>query len=238
MTVEFIVNDCLEYIKTLEDNSVDLFYFDPPFATTNNSWDKPLNWKELFPLMFKKMKEFGNIVIHASMPFTYELIRHKVPRYHWIWVKDMATNFFHAKHQPLRKQEEVLVYYNKRGATYNPQMEGNDFRKYNMSGTSKYYHSTKDKETINKYRKNDEERGHYGKYPTNVIEFPREIRRNDGATRSDEMIDYFIKTYSNEGELVVDLTCHSGIVGKRCKELKRNYIGVDIEENDNWKTII
>ena len=235
--IQFVVSDCLDYIKTLPDNSVDLFYFDPPFATTNNKWDKALNWKELFPEMFKKIKEFGNIVIHASMPFTYELIRHKAPRYHWIWMKDNVTNFFHAKFQPLRKQEEILIYYNKRGATYNPQMIGNKWIPRGKAGQSKYYHSTKDKEKIKFYNENKNEDGHYGKYPNNVIEFPRKKERIDGATRSNELVDYFIKTYSNEGDLVIDLTCHSGIIGQRCKELNRNYVGVDIEKNSNWENI-
>jgi site-specific DNA-methyltransferase (adenine-specific) len=239
--MEFVISDCLDYVKTLEDKSVNLFYFDPPFGTTANKWDKSLNWKELFPEMFKKLKDDGNIVIHASMPFTYELIKHKTPRYHWIWIKDTTTNFWHAKLQPLRKQEEVLIYYKKRGATYNPQMVGDEFHKKCYGGKSKYYHSTKVSTKMKDYeeqnrKKKDE--GHYGKYPTNIIEFPRDTRREDGATRSNELIDYFVKTYSNEGDLVIDLTCHSGIMGERCGELKRKYVGVDIQENKNWENIL
>lgn len=234
MSISFIKSDCLDYIKKCDDNSIDLIYFDPPFATTHNAWDKPLNWKELFPLMFKKIKDHGAIIIHCAIPFTYELIQHKKPKYHYIWVKEKATNFFHAKNQPLRKQEEVLVYYKKQ-PTYNPQMIGDEWIPETRSGKTQYYHSTVSRDRIKQFNGVKEGAGHYGKYPTNVLEMPRKLR-NNYATRGNKIIDFFIKTYSNKGDIVLDLTCHSGVVGKRCKLLKRNYVGVDIEMHPYWFT--
>lgn len=206
-----------EIIKTIPDNSVDVIYTDPPFATTENKWDKPLQWNELFKDMWRVLKQNGVIILHCSMPFTYKLIQAETPKYHYIWVKDRSTNFFHAKKQPLRKQEEILIFYKKQ-PTYNPQMAGDTFYKTGSAGKSTYYGSRSKKQETNE--------GHTGKYPTNVLNYPRHIR--GASTRPNELVDFFIKTYSNEGDTVLDLTCYNALTGHRCLELNRRYIGVDL----------
>ena len=156
----FIKGDIHNVIKSIEDNSIDLIYTDPPFQITNASWDKGVDWKYLFPDMWRVLKPTGIIVLYASMPFTYELLKYEKPKYHYTWIKNNSTGFLTTKYQPLRRNEEVFIYYKKAG--------------------------------------------------------------------TDEHIDYFIKTYSNEGDKILDMTCCYGYVGKRCDSLKRNYIGVDL----------
>ena len=221
---KYIRGDIHEVIKTLDDNSIDFIYTDPPFGTTQASWDQGLNWGELFPAMWRVLKPTGIICLYASIPFTYELLQYEKPKYHYSWCKSNSTGFLQAKIQPLRKIEEIFIYYKKKG-TYNPQMEGDEFHpKRNVQiGSQKHTYWGKRKE------KNEiiPEEGHTGRYPTTFKDW--KIRKDgSGITRCDQQIDYFIKTYSNEGETILDMTCHNNYVGDRCTLLKRNYIGIDI----------
>ena len=180
----------------------------------------------LFKEMWRVLKPDGIIVLHSSMPFTYELLKYETPKYHYSWKKNNSTGFFQAKLQPLRDIEEVLIYYKNRG-TYNPQMVGNEFykKRYNKQNDSQnnYGH----RENISKSFTSENE-GHTGKYPTTFLEFP--VRKDKtGINRPDEMMDFFIKTYSNEGDYVLDMTCHNDYTSKRCNELKRNFLGIDIK---------
>lgn len=221
--MNIIKGDIHSEIVKLETNSVDLVYTNPPYNTTENKWDKKLNWNVLFKEMWRVLKPNGKIILHSSIPFTYDLIKVEKPKYHYIWIKEQPTNFFHAKNQPLRQQEEILIFYKKKG-TYNPQMIGNKFYKKTSSGKSDYYGSRGENK---KYIENE---GHYGKYPNNILNYPRHIR--GFSTRPDELVDYFIKTYSNEEETILDITCYNYLTGIRSKKLNRNYIGIDLNPVD------
>mgnify|MGYP003139454353 FL=1 len=223
---EIIKGDIHNVIKTIPDNSIDFIYTDPPFAITSAKWDKPLKWKELFPEMWRVLKPDGVIALYSSIPFTYTLLREspEPPKYHFTWIKNNSTGFFQVKFQPLRETEEILIYYKKKGR-YFPQMIGDKFypkRLLKVGGGQGYYNERKrDKHFI------DKQNGHIGNYPTNVIKFP--IRKeNNGITRTDEQIDFFIKSFTNEDDTVLDMTCHNNYVANRCLELSRNYIGVDL----------
>ena len=216
--MNIITGDIHTVIKTIPSGSIDFIYNDPPFATTANEWDKPLDWDLLFKECWRVLKPTGVIALHCSMPFTYELIRNQTPKYHYIWIKDKPTNFFHAKKQPLRQQEEILIFYKKQ-PTYNPQMIGDTFYKTGKAGKSSYYGSRGEEKQA--------ETGHYGKYPTNILTYTRHIR--GASTRPDALVDFFIHTYSNEGDTILDLTCYNGLTGNRCAELNRKYIGVDLD---------
>lgn len=223
--MNFIEGDIHKVIKDFDDNTFNLIYTSPPYGTTNAEWDKPLKWDMLFTELWRVLKDDGIIVLHASMPFTYELLKYETPKYHYCWKKNNSTNFFKAKIQPLRDIEEVFVYYKKNG-TYNPQMIGNKFykKKLNKMGSNNAYYDIRDNIDKSKYG----EGGHKGRYPTTFLEY--KVRRDDtGITRPDEMMDFFIKTYSNEGDLVLDFTCHNDYSGKRCEALNRKFIGVDIK---------
>jgi DNA modification methylase len=223
----YIEGDIHEVIKTLEDNSIDFIYTDPPFATTKAKWDKPLRWAELFPEMWRVLKPNGIICLYASMPFTYELLKYERPKYHYTWVKNNSTGFFQAKYQPLRKNEEIFIYYKKRG-TYNPQMIGTEFhpkRNVKYGGKNGYWGD----KGINKVNEYNHEEGHHGRYPDTILSYP--VRKDKtGITRTDEHIDYFIKTYTNEGDTILDMTNHTKYVGSRCELLSRKYIGVDLHQ--------
>ena len=232
MNINYIENDIHDEILKIPDDTFNLIYTSPPYAITEAKWDKPLKWDILFPEMWRVLKPDGIIILHASMPFTYELLKYQTPKYHYCWKKNNSTNFFKAKLQPLRDIEEVFVYYKKAG-TYNPQMRGDEYHKKRLvkhGGQQKYFGTRK-----NIAHTQDGEGGHKGRFPTTFLDY--KIRKdNTGITRSDDMIDYFIKTYSNEGDNVLDMTCHNNYVGDRCNILKRNYLGIDIKLCLNNKT--
>lgn len=225
--IEYIQGDIHDEIKNLSSNSIDFIYTDPPFCTTKATWDISLDWKILFPEMWRVLKPNGIIAIYSAIPFTYEIIKYEKPKYHYTWIKNNSTGFFQAKYQPLRTTEEIFIYYKKRG-TYNPQMIGDKFvkkRNVKYGGQQAYWGS----DGVNKKNEYIKSEGHTGKYPKNVLNYP--IRKDKtGITRTDEHIDYFIKTYTNENDKILDMTCHCEYVGKRCDELNRNYLGIDLEK--------
>ena len=217
--MELIKGDIHQVIKSIEENSIDLIYTNPPFGSTENKWDIPLDWDYLWPEIWRVLKPNGVAVIHASKPFSYKLFRSQMPKYNYTWVKDRSTHFFHAKKQPLRKCEEVYIFY-KKAHTYNPQMVGNKLNFEHSAGknSSKYYgNRTCGKPSGRTYR---------GKYPTDYLNYKRQVR--GGKTIPDEMIEFFIKTYSNEGDTILDLTTHNKVVATVVTNLKRKFIGVDL----------
>ncbi len=123
----YIFGDIHDVIKSIETDTIDLIYTNPPYGTTENKWDKSLDWDALWPDIWRILKPNGVVIIHASKPFTYKLIQSQTPKYHYTWKKNISTNFFHAKKQPLRQIEEILIFYKNRH-TYNPQMIGNEFK--------------------------------------------------------------------------------------------------------------
>ena len=222
MTTEYIKGDIHKEILKLKKNSIDFIYTNPPFGTTQAKWDNPLNWKILFPEMWRILKPNGTIALHCSKPFTYDLLQYQKPKYNYSWKKNNSTNFFHAKKQPLRKMEEILIYYKKPG-TYNPQMIGDKIIKTTAAKNNGQLYYGKRNHNIKKGF-------HKGYYPTDFLEF--KIKPRDGKTISDEMIEFFIKTYSNEGDTVLDMTTCNNVVGDVVKKLKRKFIGIDINLND------
>ncbi len=221
MTIELVCDDNLNYIKTLEDNSIDLIYFDPPFAITEAKYDTRLDWDNLWREMWRVLKDKRPIVIHSSQPFTYDLIasQRKHFKYTWYWDKmSSPTGFFFAKKQPLRIIEEVCVFY--KGSTlYNPQMVLKDkplVQKASKQKLDNYFPRAKEKP----------EKVYTHSYPTHIIRMKRV--KHKYSTRPVELCEYFIKTYSNEGDTILDLTCSNAQSAIACKRINRNYIGVDI----------
>lgn len=232
MTSSYIEEDIHTAILKLEDNSYDLLYSSPPYGTTSAKWDQPLKWDMLFDEIWRVLKPNGICVLHSSMPFTYTLCKHDTPRYHYSWKKNTTTNFMKAKLQPLRNVEEVLIFYKKPG-TYNPQMRGDKIsKKFLYKDVSK--NSYLGKRNNIKVSQPASSGGHTGYYPTTFLEY--KIRKDGtGINRPDEMIDYFIKTYSNEDDKILDISCHNEYVGDRCKLLGRNYLGIDINLPEHLK---
>ena len=222
MTQKYIIADIHEAIKTFEDNTFDLVYWNPPFATTNKSWDSVLDFPTLFKEIDRVLKQNGVLAIHTAIPFTYKIIALRQPKYHYTWVKNNPTGFFHAKKQPLRKVEEILIYY-KKSHTYNPQMIGDEIRhreRKNKYEGDNYYGNQKPCVSHN-----------VGGFPSTFMgSFKRLIQKDSPKSIQDEIIDRIIKTYTNEGDTILDPTCCDMGIGNKAVALKRNYIGCDISD--------
>jgi site-specific DNA-methyltransferase (adenine-specific) len=213
----FYRGDCISQMKQLPDKSIDFIYFNPPFATTYQPWDEELPWKVLFTEAFRLLKSNGTLAIHCSIPFNYTLIREapRPPNYSWYWDKRATTTPLLAKKQPLRCVEEILIWTNR--VKYNPQRVGTEKRVIKSSGKTRYVME----ETLIDMEKQEV----IGKYQTHLISMSRTLR--GFATRPDEMIELFVKSYTNEGDVVLDPTCYMGLSGRICKALKRKWIGID-----------
>ena len=216
MNWEFKKGDSLELIKTIDSNSIDLLYIDPPFGITKNFWDEALDWTLLFPEMFRVLKKTGMLVIHSSIPFNYVLIKSadKLPSYSWYWVKESPTCPLLANQQPMRIVEEILVW-KKEKNTYYRQQIGDEPRYSSYMTTNDYYAPTAKKgRTIIK-----------GKTRTHLLQMKMSL--DCFSTRPKEMVELIIKSYTKENDTVLDLFCYKGLTGVVCKELGRNWKGFD-----------
>jgi site-specific DNA-methyltransferase (adenine-specific) len=201
--------------KNIPSKSVSLLYIDPPFGTTQNTWDESLDWKKLFVEMFRVLKDDGTLVIHCSIPFNYQLIREapKPPSHSWYWLKDSHTCPLISKIQPLRQVEEVLVWKNKK-ATYYPQKLGSDPQRSTYMTKSDYFGEDKKNKTITINK---------GKFRTHFLQLKRNL---DGfSTRPDELVKLMIDSYSKEGDTILDLFCYNGLSYKL--KGNRRWIGID-----------
>jgi site-specific DNA-methyltransferase (adenine-specific) len=218
----YIKGDIHQVIKKLPEKSVDLIYTNPPFGVTECEWDKPLTWDaEFWADIWRVMKTKGIVVIHASGRFADRLTASqlKFKRYEYVWEKNTVTGHLFANKQPLRQTERVFVFYRVANGTYNKQMVGDKVTMTKYSKPCEYYQYQGKKTPPPGSH-------HVGENPRDILRFPVNVR--GGKTVSDGMIAYIIKTYSNPGENVLDMTCHNQVVGDVVKRLGRDYIGVDV----------
>jgi site-specific DNA-methyltransferase (adenine-specific) len=218
--------DCLERMKEIPDGSVDMVLADPPYGTTACKWDTvidlPLMWEQLRRII----KPNGAIVMAASQPFTSALVMSNVAmfKYDWVWKKPKGTGHLNAKKMPMRDKEDVLVFYSKQ-ATYNPQfLPGGAYReKSGWKNTKGYAGYGADKRTGNN---NDGKR-----FPKQVIKFGVVERGTVHPTQKPvALMEYLIRTYTHEGETVLDFTMGSGTTGVAAKNLGRKFIGIELDQ--------
>ena len=202
--------------QQIKDKSIDLVYIDPPFATTQNKWDEPIDWKLLFKQFFRVLKDDGILAIHCSVPFNYTLIREapKAPNYSWYWQKDNITTPLLGGKQPLRNTEEILVWYNKKGKYYS-QRVGNKERSVVVNGASSYVGNTQESKTV-KVK---------GYHQTHHITYKRDIQ--GFSTRPRELVELIIKSYTKEQDVILDCFCYKGLTASVAKKLQRKSVSID-----------
>ena len=219
--------DCLEIMKQLPEKSIDMVLCDLPYGTTQNKWDSVIPLGGLWQQYRRIVKDDGAIVLTSQGMFTAELMvsNSKMFRYKWIWEKSKSTNFLNAKKQPLRKHEDVCVFY-RRQPVYHPQMiDGEPYdkgiRKNQMSG------SYGDFQPVHVH--SDGKR-----YPTDIIYF--KTAESEGKVfhptqKPVELGRYFVRTYTNPGDIVLDNTSGSGSFLVAALLEGRNFIGIEKNEN-------
>ena len=228
--IKLIKGDCLEVMKSIPDKSIDMILCDLPYGTTACKWDIIIPFKPLWEQYNRIIKDNSAIVLFGSQPFTSALIMSnlKMFKYEWIWEKDAGSNFTTVKYQPMKEHENILVF-GKGKTRYFPIMQ-------ERIGSRKGKETT----TIDSGRKDSvygtqEGRGilKVGKlrYPRSIQRFKRE-RGLHPTQKPVKLLEYLIKTYTNEGELVLDNCMGSGSTGVACLKTNRKFIG--IEQDDKY----
>ena len=225
--MELIQGDCLEVMKNIPSASVDMILCDLPYGTTRNKWDTCLNLGKLWEQYKRIIKDNGAIVLFSQMPFTATLVMSnpKMFRYEWIAEKSLATGFLNAKRMPMKAHENILVFY-KKLPTYNAQMtKGKPYSITRRDIGGQYLHEFESIETKNEGTRcpRDVLRDLWQPYCGGKMYHPTQ--------KPVPLLEYLIKTYTNEGDTVLDNCMGSGSTGVACVNTKRDFIGVELDEN-------
>lgn len=218
--IQLMQGDCLEMMKQMPDGSVDMVLCDLPYGTTQNKWDSVIPLDQLW-IQYMRICN-GPIVLTAASPFDKVLgvSNLKMLKQEWIWRKESGTGFLNAKKAPLKNHENVMVFY-KRPGIYNPQMrEG--FKPYTC------------KQGETKSQNYGEQSGAITvsdgtRYPLTVLDFPRDKDKTHPTQKPVALMEYMIKTYTNEEMTVLDNCMGSGTTGVACVNTGRNFIGVELD---------
>jgi site-specific DNA-methyltransferase (adenine-specific) len=234
----FYLGDCLEVMKEIPDGVVDMILCDLPYGTTACSWDSIISLNELWKEYNRICKENAAMVFTAAQPFTTALIASNIDnfRYDWIWVKNGVTNVGNAKKMPLRNYESVVVFYRK-PCLYNPQGL-KSFNKVVNKGKSAGGATTQGEEIGNgkgKLRSGEDYLQEYTNYPRQTLEIKQNSRNKIHPTQKPvELFEYLIKTYTNEGELVLDNCAGSGTTAIAAENCGRKWVCIEqLEEYAN-----
>ena len=225
-SINLINDDCMNALPRIADNSVDLVLVDPPYGTTNCKWDTPLPLEVLWAQLRRITKDNAAIVIMAQAPFDKVLACSNLKefRYEWIWEKTNATGHLNAKKMPMKAHEVALVFYREL-PTYNPQKTRGHTRKTASSDRAKaqgeVYGTQKG---VSSYDSTD-------RYPRSVQVFAKDKQKSPlhPTQKPVALMEYLIKTYSNEGDSVLDFTMGSGTTGVACVNAGRSFTGVELE---------
>ena len=232
-----IQGDCLQVMKDIEDKSIDMILCDLPYGTTACKWDTIIPFEPLWEAYKRIIKDNGAIVLTASQPFTSMLVMSnlKMFRHSWIYKKRCASNFAQAKYSPMKEHEDVLVF-GKNKVNYYPIKEKrigsgeervkHKFTKKSINGMSEFVGDLKTgngKETQENLR-----------YPSSVQEFNNRASGDRGkhpTQKPVKLFEYLIKTYTNKNDLILDNCLGSGTTALACQNLKRNFIGIEINSD-------
>ena len=230
--IQLFNGDCLEVMKQIPNESIDMICCDLPYGTTQNKDDIIIPFKPLWNEYERIIKENGCIALFAQGLFYVDLVNsnRKLFRYDLVWDKVLTSGFLNAKRMPLRQHEQIAIFY-KKLPTYNPQFtEGKP-----LHGKGKSY--------MNKELKNqnygqfhateDLRKGSTEKYPTSILRFPKphpSVAKHR-TEKSIECLEWLIKTYTNEGNIVLDNCMGAGSCGIACKNTNRDFIGIELDEN-------
>ena len=228
MEYNLLNGDCLQILEKIPDHSIDMVLCDMPYGTTECKWDKKLDLTVVWQHINRITKNNAAICLFSAQPFTSILINSNLKNYRteWIWEKPAATGFLNAKIQPLRAHENIIVFYRKK-PTYNPQITHGHPRK---TASRKNINS----ECYGKALK-VQQYDSTSRYPRDVIKFSSEKQSSNYLHPTQKPValcEFFIKTYSNENDVILDFTMGSGTTGIACLNTHRKFIG--IEKDDKY----
>lgn len=228
MTVKLLKGDCLKLMGGVKPHSIDLILADLPCGTTrNNKWDNVLPFNELWENYKRILKPGGAIALFGDEPFASKLrmSNKRWYRYDWYWLKNQGTGFLNAHKMPLKAVETISVFYPKL-PLYNPQMR---------TGFNAYKSKTGSKSTNYGEFKSIEQQYGNVRYPLNYLSFKKVSKTVHPTQKPIDLLEYLIKTYTNEGMTVLDNTMGSGSTGVAAVNTNRNFIGMEM--NDKYFAI-
>lgn len=217
--------DCLSLLPSLPDSSIDMVLADPPYGTTQCKWDSVIDLAAMWRELERVCKPNASIVMTATQPFTAQLVCSNIGmfKYEVIWEKGNATGFLNAKKQPLRAHESVLVFY-RRQPTYNPQMTSGHARKTSKRKTvnSECYGKAL---SLTEYDSTE-------RYPRSVQFFSSDKQKSKlhPTQKPVALMEWLVKTYTTEGDVVLDFCMGSGTTGVACINTNRNFIGIEKDD--------
>jgi site-specific DNA-methyltransferase (adenine-specific) len=222
--------DCLEVMKGIESGSIDAIITDPPYGTTACKWDSVINFDLMWEQLNRIIKPNGAIVLFGSEPFSSALRMSNIKnyKYDWIWEKSQGVNFAQCNHMPMSVYETISVF-GKFGMSKNAKVQP-IYNPQNLIILNK----NKKAKTTTEHRVCDNNKDHiqkYGNYPRQIQRFSSE-RGLHPTQKPIALMEYLIKTYTNENETVLDFTMGSGSTGVACVNTNRNFIG--IEQDDKY----
>ena len=222
--VDLHLGDCLDILQTLPDDSIDMVMVDLPYGTTACKWDSIIPLDFLWEQYNRICKKNAAMLFTSAQPFTTTLASSNINnfRYEWIWEKPQGTNPMNAKVMPLKSHENILVFYRSK-PTYNPQMWYSTPYSGFSSDTSKIGEVYGNQQS--KHRDNPEG----SRYPKTVLKFKQEKGLHP-TQKPVGLMEYLIKTYTNEGDTVLDNTMGSGTTGVACVNCNRSFVGIEMDK--------
>lgn len=231
MNTQLYKGDCLEIMKDIPDKSVDMILCDLPYGATRNKEDKILPFAPLWKEYKRIIKDNGCIALFAQGKFYMDLYNSnkKMFRYDLVWDKELTTGFLNARRMPLRRHEQIAIFY-KKLPTYNPQFTQG--QPLHGRGTA---YKTKELKNNNYGDFNvleDTRKGATDKYPTSILQFAKShpSKAQHRTEKPVALLEYLIKTYTYEGDTVLDNCMGSGSTGIACKNTNRNFIGIELND--------
>lgn len=226
--IDLKCGDCLELMKDIPAGSVDMILCDLPYGATHNSWDVKLDMSALWEQYNRVVKPTGAIILFGSGYFTAELMQSNQRdwRYNLIWEKSTPTGFLNANRMPLRCHEDILVFYRK-PPNYHPIMSKGK-RKVSTMAHKRNCKNGSSYGTYNSVSYDSDER-----YPRSVLHFPTDKQKCalHPTQKPIALLEYLIRTYTNENDIVLDNCMGSGSTGVACVNTNRNFIGIEIDPN-------
>lgn len=226
--IELWHGDCLQLIDRIDDKSVDCIITDLPYEQTHNDWDEIIPFEPLWEQYKRIIKDNGAIILFGNGMFTAKLMMSnpKMWRYNLIWQKTQPVGFLNAKRMPMRSHEDICVFY-KKLPTYNPQKTTGHARKVSKAEHKVGCKKTKDygQHGLTTYDSTE-------RYPTSVWRFAKDIQKSalHPTQKPLALLEELVKTYTNEGDLVVDSCMGSNTTGLACLNLNRQYIGIEKDD--------
>jgi len=234
--IKLINGDCLLEMQEIPSKSIDMVLADPPYGTTSCKWDSVIPLKQMWEQLNRITKPYKAMVLFSQQPFTTMLNHSNIDqlKYDWIWYKTKAGNFQQAPNQPLRKHEVISVFSSgvvghesqtKKRMPYNPQ---------NTESVDLFVQRKKTDGPHGYHRKNGVIKGFKqtrANYPDTILEYGSVHNPPHPTQKPVALMEYLIKTYTNEGETVLDFTMGSGTTGVAAKKLNRNFVGIELDHH-------